>query len=90
MENYNISWRNSSSIYPGNFETYHGEKKCKWLFNLQANVCPLKYAKSWENEFVGLQVIIKYLAIVVTITLLNQHGNFNINAYCKILLAVIF
>ena len=36
------------------------------------------------------KLFIKYLAIVVIITLLNQHGNFHINAYCKILLAVIF
>ena len=48
----------------------------------------------WKISFpvltVSVQIIIKYLAIVVIITLLNQHGYFHINAYCKILLAVIF
>ena len=39
---------------------------------------------------VSVQIIIECLAIVVIITLLNQHGYFHINAYCKILLAVIF
>ena len=39
---------------------------------------------------VSVQIVIKYLAIVVIIYLLNQHDNFLINAYCKILSAVIF
>ena len=43
----------------------------------------------WKISFpvltVSVQIIIEYLAIVVIITLLNQHGNFHINAYCKIL-----
>ena len=48
----------------------------------------------WKISFpvltVSVQIIIKYLAIVVINTLLNQHGIFHINAYCNILLAVIF